>query len=647
MTSISLGCITLALFCCHPVAVNGQTSLFKTVYTKQELLDLGIYRASDVLTIAPGWYAYSTDGYAPFISNNGFNNYDSHQWTVLIDDQPITYPFTKHLSLNDLPLDINLVDSIVFADSYLTQNYQLLKNVIQFYTSRGVQPALNFVGSVSMGNEINDPGPYKYTPLVSPNVDRIGPDLSLGITSQIPSLKLHGLINHKEHHLSDQQLLERTERIHDINDHRPRMINTSSLLMAQWSKKSAYLSLQSLSTTIHGFPFYQMIDQEVPQNTSMRDHYLVIHQRFKRSTIHSEFQWSTKRVDVRPNNLFMDTVFYDHGIRHALSFEYHGQALLFSMGYQLDAHATTKSIQLNPLETYPTTFKLLQHIAYRRHRWNFYFNTQWKIHSNQLIPNFETRFSFNDALSLNIGYGREPEAPSLVYPLSEANSGFTSTLSKFRIPYRESLSYIDRKRLTIGFEMQHTIKPSFTFGGKFTYNDTESTLSDWLEIPGSKVKTRIDPGIQDKALSFTIWQKTVLFSKVYVSSHYQTFIDIKSSPVFQQRAQEIPIHRAVNALIFRPYDSFSFSLLQQWQSKTNWVIEPRFQKNTLSRPTVLQTPLDLQFHVNKALFKNRYYIAFGLKNILNKPIQSYPIGAQLDMIFEINTGLQLTTSRNR
>lgn len=646
MTSISLGCILLALLCLQPKAVSGQTSLFKTVYTKQELLDLGIYRATDVLKIVPGWYSYSTEGYAAFISNNGYNSYDSHHWTVLIDDQPIAYPFTKHLSLNDLPLDINLVDSIIFADSYLTQNHLLLKNVIQFYTSRGVKPSYSIHGSISMGNEINDPGPYKYTPLSSPNIDRVGPDLSLGITSVGSFLKLHGLINHKEHHLSDQELVERTERIHDINDHRPRIINTSSLFMAQWNNSWAKVTLQSLSSTIHGFPFYQMIEQEIPQNTSLRDHYLVIHRRFKRTMIHTDFQWSTKRVDVRPNKLFVDTLFYDHGLRHALSFGYQGQALLFSMGYQLYTHATTRNIHIDYIDTYPTTFQLLQHIAYRRHRWKFHLNSHWKVRSDQLIPSVETQLSLHEALSVTIGYGREPEAPSLVYPLSETNLGSSSTLSKVRIPYRESLSYIERRRLSIGLEMQHTIKQRITVGGKFTYSDTESTPRDIIERPDSRLSATIDLGYQGKTLSMLFWQNTVMLRQLNLTSHFQVFIALTDSPSFKQRAQEIPVHRAVNALIFRPYPSFSLSLLQQWQSKTSWVVEPRFQKSTLSRPTMLNMPLDLRFYVNKSLFNNRYYVALGLKNILNKSLQEYPIGAQQDMIFEINTGLQLTRSRN-
>jgi len=77
---------------------TAQLTVVKAVIKKQELLDLGIHRASDVVRILPGWYSYSTDGYTRFISNTGYHRYTDPKWVILINEQPLQWQYFEHLS---------------------------------------------------------------------------------------------------------------------------------------------------------------------------------------------------------------------------------------------------------------------------------------------------------------------------------------------------------------------------------------------------------------------------------------------------------------------------------------------------------------------------------------------------------------------
>jgi hypothetical protein len=81
-----------------------------------------------------------------------------------------------------VPVSIAEVDSIVFVDdvdhSSMGAAWTSASARIEIYAAR-VSPGWTVAATVSAGNEIGDPGPYRYTDQVTPNVDAIGGDASL------------------------------------------------------------------------------------------------------------------------------------------------------------------------------------------------------------------------------------------------------------------------------------------------------------------------------------------------------------------------------------------------------------------------------------------------------------------------------------
>lgn len=640
--------VLVTLFFFLYVDVTGQSTAFNTVYTKQELLQRGIYRPSDVVHLLPGWYSYSTDGYTRIMSNHSYNYYPGQHWAILINEQPINPLFYEGLSLNDFPLDIHQVDSIVISDSYLTADHVLLQNVVRFFTSRPLNPSVTAIGSASLGNEINDPGPFKYTSLNSPNIDRLGPDVSFGLTSQKSPFLIQGIINHKEHPLSDQNVLRRTELVHDKNDHSPRIINTSSLLNLEFSKKRNSLALQALRSHVHGFPFLNAYEQEAPLTTSFNDVIMSMNTRNRITSIRSEFQWSSRNIQVRPNDLFVDTVFYHQALRHSLSFTSNHPSFMYALGYQFWSHHNTRNLRIKPIERHQTAISFLQHLAYTGDRWSAHLSTNLMYQSTNLKPMIEAQLSLLDIASLKIGYATEPPIQSIsddLRTMSPRSKDFTG-LSHIRLTSIENTPTKDLKRFTLQLNVQPYQHTNHAIGAKLIYNEDGKPLAYLWNTITRFTSSGLVPEIQGKTFSMVFWHKSTFLQKLHFSSHYQRFVFLNGSTGFKTRTLEIPEHRAVNALIFSPTPSFSISILQLWQSKTFWNLEHQRDKGSVPFSHKLTSPLDIRANIHKTLFNDRYYVALGFNNILNKPIIEHPIGAQSDMIFELRTGLQLTSFRN-
>jgi len=259
----------------------------------------------------------------------------------------------------------------------------------------------------------------------------------------------------------------------------------------------------------------------------------------------------------------------------------------------------------------------------------------------------QAQVSFLDMATLNIGYYPQDSFLSLSHSLRLVNNNQTLDGGVFQLnsPTPKANQADELNRFTVGITLQRYRKnPSF--GATFTYNDLAKPQFFIKKAPKSSASTQSNLAVHGKSLSLVFWHKTTFYQNLHLSSHYQTFLYLSGSPDFKTVTQEIPQHRVVNALIFRPYPSFSLSLLQLWQSKTSWIIDHQVTEDPLIRYQSLTAPLDIRAYINKSLFQNRFYVTFGFNNLLNKPISEYPIGAQNDMMFEINAGLQLVSYRN-
>ena len=151
-----------------------------TVVKRAEIERSGWNRIAELLEGAAGWRRSSVDGATFAASPDGLpepgeSAAGTVQWVVFVDDQPMqTNAFGLHL-LELLPVTPGQIDSVVFVGGPSVVNgTPAPRGAMRIYTSRPRSGAFARL-TYEHGDETGDPGPYRYTTLRSPNLEKLGP----------------------------------------------------------------------------------------------------------------------------------------------------------------------------------------------------------------------------------------------------------------------------------------------------------------------------------------------------------------------------------------------------------------------------------------------------------------------------------------
>ena len=173
---LALALVGLALGAGAP-GVGAQTPI---VIRRAEIERSGWNRIAEFLEGAAGWAVSSVDG-ATFAASPdhlpqpGESAAGTAQWLVFIDDQPVqTNMFGLHL-LELLPVTPGEIDSVVFVRvQAVIDGTPAPRGAMRIYTSRHANGSFARL-TYEHGDETGDPGPFRYTTLRSPNLEKLGP----------------------------------------------------------------------------------------------------------------------------------------------------------------------------------------------------------------------------------------------------------------------------------------------------------------------------------------------------------------------------------------------------------------------------------------------------------------------------------------
>ena len=175
-TGIRAGCLAAVLLGSPLV---GQPSARRVLHAA-DIAAGGWHRLGDVVAgMMPGEMA-SVDGFNVALTNGripfaGISAAGSPGWMIRLDGQRVPVAIDGMSILDQLPVAMTQVDSIVvYNASSIVDGQASLLGTIDVYTRRPVR-GLSGVGDYQHGDESGDPGPYRYTPRATPNVEKLGP----------------------------------------------------------------------------------------------------------------------------------------------------------------------------------------------------------------------------------------------------------------------------------------------------------------------------------------------------------------------------------------------------------------------------------------------------------------------------------------
>ncbi len=162
--------------------VANATHAGRVVLTRAQLEAAAVTRLSDALQLLDAWAPQSNDGYTWMPTPRASSLPRSTHWTVLLNGHRLDVSVFDATHLEMVPVAIAEVDSIVFDDgtdrSAIGAAWESADARIEIHAARA-QPGWTVGATAMAGNEVGDPGPYRYTDLATPNVDAIGADASV------------------------------------------------------------------------------------------------------------------------------------------------------------------------------------------------------------------------------------------------------------------------------------------------------------------------------------------------------------------------------------------------------------------------------------------------------------------------------------
>ncbi len=193
------------------VCLAGSASAKRTILTRAQLEAAAVTHLSDALQLLDEWAPASNDGYTWMPSPHGLVP-RSASWSVVLNGQVLDVNVFDATHLELVPVSMAEIDSIAFVDESVSPgvSWESAAARIEIYTARAT-PGWSIGATASAANETGDPGPYRYTPLATPNVDAIGADASLWLARGARNwyASLSGAM--MQHPFTDPAMIERTQ----------------------------------------------------------------------------------------------------------------------------------------------------------------------------------------------------------------------------------------------------------------------------------------------------------------------------------------------------------------------------------------------------------------------------------------------------
>jgi hypothetical protein len=151
----------------------------RVVISRAAIEAAGWFNLGEVLVGATGWHRSTLDAVSFFAVADGLPPGAAvpaaPEYLVLVDGQRVGLDVLGAKLLELLPISPAQIESVTVTRApRLVAGTVAGRGVVEFHT-REVRRGPSVAGAWHSGNIIGDPGPYRFTPLATENVDRLGP----------------------------------------------------------------------------------------------------------------------------------------------------------------------------------------------------------------------------------------------------------------------------------------------------------------------------------------------------------------------------------------------------------------------------------------------------------------------------------------
>lgn len=609
------------------------------VFTAERLEQAGVSRWSDLLELIDGWDAHAIDGYSWSASAGGLAPPGTARWAVFVDGIPIDLASFDRISLNLLPIHLAQVDSIlVLRAPDFREGVFAAAGALHVYTRKPAR-RVEVRGSISAGNEVNDPGPFRYTEHASPNIDRSGPLLfAEGSLAGGPAFARFS-IQSDEHHATDERIIERV-RVLYRQDGPPRLQQTAHALQLGLGGPHARHLVLAGWTKFNDLRFTETYGAEVP--TTHRFRFAALRGEVgDDATVALGYRASYTRhaLDLRPNRDTLAFGFAQEQLNVHVGARTGAGAFRGALGTGLRYYLTSTPMPLRDpsllvtnayarLAAHPSTWSRAALTAYVSHTYDR-LGTRL-LAELDVLPARRHRAWLRAALVRETieeqdspwywiaqGYRPPQHAEAVVEGLSFLPLTTTATTD---------LGWSARLHRHVYAEAAGRYR---RFAGHYApqvrFVD-DSTSAGY--IPGVRVATGVSGTVLGTALQVRFTGVDRLEQRLY----YDYTRPLWSNPTFWATWSAQPWHQASYDVLYTPVPRFSLHARLRYRSASYW---PGFEgvEGDTSGGVAARIPPSwlLDVTARKRFWGDRLRAGVTLHNLLNEPYRTHPAGAVTDL----------------
>jgi hypothetical protein len=569
----------------------------------------------------------------------------------MIDDRQVNTSFFDKQNVNMLPITVSDIDSVVvFITPQIFMGHFIDSGLMHIRTKNS-ERGFSIGGSFYAGNETGDPGPYKYTRLYSPNVDRIGKGGALNMSFRTNNYFVRGNFIVEEHILTDFAM---RRRIHSASTDGWGSFDryAPSIEFGFQTARTDHKVYLNQSHAPHYYLFFKALGREVPMDYSiLQAGYIGRYHLHPNHQFKLDAHLSSNRAEKSNNiyNLDFDVDFQKLNAK----FEYQQtgrkydwrvgstfEQTRFKTGYVMkDNRITTGAVynrflyQPNPSAAY--LFSLMNRFTTSDFATKAALSGQWAIRKNHII---QTTLSFSRRLF--------EEENSLWY---WTKNGY-QLLDDQWLNYSFAGSFKNSIHLTSDVAWRWDLRPDISLKTSAYYRKFSHILLEeqsFIYFPyycAVRASTDIYPDNNGQIGGISISLQHQLGGKFRQQLHYHFQYIITGNRVFQNAWDVVPSHKASYHLTLYPVKNLSLWFSVTYRSKTHWYDYDTIDGETCTR----YSPIDVIYHSTidpilnldlqiKKWFLHRQITASLIgRNLLNNKVSYHPIGASFDLSFYVN-----------
>ncbi len=608
----------------------------------QDVANPGVNRFSDALESLGLFRTRSLNRYTSSFSLFSLSLPGEPGPVVVLDGQPQYYSVyggdQKHL----IPVSPSDVDSVIIAASPgLTTDYYNLSGEIRVNTIR--PEGVSIRGIWSFGNEVNDPGPGRFSDNPTPNVDRDGPRsdvrLSYGARPWFIQLAWRG----DTHHATDARIDPRIWTRYRGLD-RARITLSAPELFVSYLGPTSRHTIRAGGNRFKDFRYLDVLGAEAPiaetwQFVSAAGNFEVGN-RFALT-----YRFDRREVSLRPRpvSVSFGNRWTERSTRGMIKIDRYGTTVSpwFSAGYaSTDFRRLPQRIQRTFFRTAAgSIFNLGAGIRYSI---SGRFSIPLRTLSGRRSPGFagQTRLSFASAASIVLSYTvRSNEEPDTLPQLLREGIPLP-----FHTEDRVSIRRLADQRRTIHLQLEGRLRGPllwrpFIFIRRFQGVDIPLYLREFERSSRRfDALTTYVQGVDGTLFSagsriLTKKSRHIRAELIYWYTHSisgSTLVLPGSDPIFEHAVAQNNGHQAQLSVSLRPNDRFTAYARLEWISSRNYT---DYQVVSSSRrPDFLIADVS----VEKDFWDDHISIALTGLNVGNVSLVRHPAGGADQMVFRVS-----------